>query len=330
MTRSTESRKQAEKREDKAIDADLPPSLESLWRMVKLAYAIEPRLLVASLLMTLAVALPQALVGLWLAVLVDGVNDGAATRVRVAALGLALSATLLWWLQGRLRPAQPPVPRRVSIAMEPTSPSCTPRSRPSPTRNDASTWTGSRCCAGTPSAWTTCSCRVLHPGWVLRLASSTVLLDPGAPGARAAGCFALPTVRRRDLAPGVERAVEARRPARAAGRHLFVLGTTAPPGKEVRVTGNGRACVRAARAEWRALVRPMRRARWATACGHAWPGRLRLGLRRRDRVRPRVIDAPPGDVLLVLVAGSQLSQYVGAPSASSASCAASGWTSRAG
>ena len=74
MTRSTETRRQKEKREDKATDADLPPSLESLWRMIKLAYAIEPRLLVASLLMTLAVALPQSLVGLWLALLVDGVE----------------------------------------------------------------------------------------------------------------------------------------------------------------------------------------------------------------------------------------------------------------
>ena len=41
---------------------DLPPALESLWRMVKLAYRVEPRLLSVSLAMTLFTALPQALI----------------------------------------------------------------------------------------------------------------------------------------------------------------------------------------------------------------------------------------------------------------------------
>ena len=65
MSRSTEKREQ--KRTERERDADLPPALESLWRMIKLAYRIEPRLLVVSLVMTVAVALPSSLVGLWLA-----------------------------------------------------------------------------------------------------------------------------------------------------------------------------------------------------------------------------------------------------------------------
>ena len=56
-----------------AADSDLPPSLSSLWRMVKLGYAAEPKLLSASLAMTVAMALPDALVALWLKLLADGV-----------------------------------------------------------------------------------------------------------------------------------------------------------------------------------------------------------------------------------------------------------------
>ena len=59
---------------------DLPPALESLWRMMKLAYRVEPRLLSLSLAMTLFTALPQALIGLWLAILVDGVRTTTAGR----------------------------------------------------------------------------------------------------------------------------------------------------------------------------------------------------------------------------------------------------------
>ena len=93
MTTSTERRSRKER------DADLPPALSSLWRMTKLAYSIEPRLLVVSIAMTLALALPQSLIGLWLAVLVDGLHDHDRSNVYLAAAGLAVSATLMWWLQ---------------------------------------------------------------------------------------------------------------------------------------------------------------------------------------------------------------------------------------
>ena len=59
--------------------------------------------------------------------------------------------------------------------------------------------------------------------------------------------FALPTVMSASWRPGIERAAEERgAPHNRLARHLFVLGTTAPPGKEVRVTGIGAALVDAA------------------------------------------------------------------------------------
>ena len=48
-------------------------------------------------------------------------------------------------------------------------------------------------------------------------------------------------------------------------RHLFVLGTTAPPGKELRVTGNGAALAERRRAEWQQVYGPLARSKWATA-----------------------------------------------------------------
>ncbi len=316
MSRSTERRKQKEKREDKATDADLPPSLESLWRMVKLAYAIEPRLLVASLVMTLAVALPQSLVGLWLALLVDGVNDGAETRVRVAALGLALSATLLWWLQVVFDRLSRRFRDRVSIALEAhvaelhatVATIAHQERREHMDRLEVLR----RHTFGLDHLFMSLFSTL---GWVLRLAIVEVLLMTQVhPALGLLVLFAVPTVVAATWRPGIEQAVR-RRVAQheRRARHLFVLGTTAPPGKELRVTGNGAALAERRRAEWRTLYRPMARAKWGTALWSslAWAV-FGLGYVGAVVFTASIIDASAGDVVLVLVVGSQLSQFVGA------------------
>ena len=48
---------------------DLPPGLQSMWRLVKLGYSAEPKLLVFAFAMVLFAALPDALLALWLALL---------------------------------------------------------------------------------------------------------------------------------------------------------------------------------------------------------------------------------------------------------------------
>ena len=80
--------------------------------MTKFAYQIEPRLLVVSLVMTVAVALPSSLVGLWLArARRRRRRTTRGRKVIAAALALAASATLLWWLQVVFDRLQPTVPR---------------------------------------------------------------------------------------------------------------------------------------------------------------------------------------------------------------------------
>ena len=77
---------------------DLPAAVPSMIRVVKHGYHAEPRLLWASLAMTTLEALPDVLVGIWLALVTDGLVHHHETRLYVGAAGLAVSATLMWAL----------------------------------------------------------------------------------------------------------------------------------------------------------------------------------------------------------------------------------------
>ena len=64
----------------------MPPALSSMIRVVRLGYRAEPRLLLASLAMTLLQALPDVLVALWLALITDGLVHHHHTRLLVGAV----------------------------------------------------------------------------------------------------------------------------------------------------------------------------------------------------------------------------------------------------
>ena len=126
--------------------------------------------------------------------------------------------------------------------------------------------------------------------------------------------FALPTVLASTWRPGVERTVEER--GAQVGRlaqHLFLTATTASPGKEVRVTGIGPRLVTQRREAWERWYGPVSAARWGSAAWHtlAWAifGCAYVGA---VVFVTSVLEAPPGDLLLVLAAGARLSAYIGA------------------
>ncbi|HEX4352886.1 MAG TPA: hypothetical protein VHZ95_08235, partial [Polyangiales bacterium] len=96
----------------------LPPAIESLWRMLKLGYRAEPRLLVSSLAMTLFTALPDALIALWLKLLADGLAHGDRNALFIAAIGIGVSATLTWYLKVVLDRMSRRFRDRLSIALE--------------------------------------------------------------------------------------------------------------------------------------------------------------------------------------------------------------------
>ena len=153
-------------------------------------------------------------------------------------------------------------------------------------------------------------------GWILRLGVTVALLVSIHPA-----LVLLARVRAADgadldvAAGGRARAPRsaARRPSRLA-RHLFTIATTAPPGKEVRVTGIGERLVAERRAAWERWYGPVAAARWGSArCGTRWPGRSSgAPTSARSCSWPSGSRAPPGDVLLVLAAGARLSAYIGA------------------
>ena len=137
-------------------------------------------------------------------------------------------------------------------------------------------------------------------------------VDPPALALLAA--FALPTVFASTWRPGVERTVEEQvAPFSRLARHLFATATTAPPGKEVRVTGIGDRLVADRRAAWEQWYGPVAAARWGSALWHTlgWTV-FGLGFVAAVLFATLVIHATPGNVLLVLAAGSRLSAYIGA------------------
>ena len=151
-------------------------------------------------------------------------------------------------------------------------------------------------------------------GWILRLGVTLALIGSIHPALALLAVFALPTVLTSTWRPGVERAAEEQAAsANRLARHLFEVATTAPPGKEVRVTQIGPRLVSRRRAAWERWYIPVAAARQRSAVWHAL-GWAIFGVAYVGGVVfvVSVLRARPGDVLLVLAAGARLSAYIGA------------------
>src|SRR6478752_2771748 len=102
---------------ERAIEP-LPPALSSMWRLCKLGYRHEPRLMAASFVLSQLAALPDALLALWLMLLGRGVLEHRPGLVRAAALGLGLSAAATWLLRTVSTRVQRRFRDRVTVALE--------------------------------------------------------------------------------------------------------------------------------------------------------------------------------------------------------------------
>ena len=151
-------------------------------------------------------------------------------------------------------------------------------------------------------------------GWLFRLAITAVLLASIHPALVLLMLFALPAFWVSTWRPAVERRVEESVIANTRlGRHLFVLGTTAPPAKEVRVTNTGQWLVAERRAAWDRYYVPVARVRWVTAAWHTMAWAVFAGAYVSAIVWVASgLDRGVGDVVLVLAAGTRLARYVGA------------------
>jgi ATP-binding cassette subfamily B protein len=80
-------------------DADeLPAARPSVVRAVRLAYRAEPRLLLVTAVLGVASFVPEALSAVWLALLLAGLSSAQRGLLLVAAIGLACSAPLRWFI----------------------------------------------------------------------------------------------------------------------------------------------------------------------------------------------------------------------------------------
>jgi len=298
-----------------SLTNDLPPALPSMWRALKRGYEAEPMLLSVSFGLSLLAALPDALLALWFKFLADGVLGGRRGLVVIAAVGLGVSATATWFLRVISDRTQRRFRDQVGIALEShvaqlQASVATIEHHERPEVLDRLAMLRNQIFVLDHmymSVFSTC-------GWILRLAVTLALLVSIHPALALLAVFALPTVLTSTWRPGVERAAEERgTSANRLARHLFDLATTAPPGKEVRVTQIGDRLVSQRREAWERWYGPVAAARRSSAVWHAL-GWATFGAAYVAAVVfvSSVLAARPGDVLLVLAAGARLSAYIGA------------------
>ena len=293
----------------------LPPALSSMWRLCKLGYRHEPRLMLASFALSQLAALPDALLALWLMLFGKGYLQHRPGLMKGAAIGLGVSAAATWFLRTVSTRVQRRFRDKVTIALEShvarlqaTVATLAHHERPeyldrlSMLRNQVFVLDHMYM-----SVFSTL-------GWILRLGVTMALLASIHPALLLLAVFALPTVLTSGWRPAVERIAQERgAQTNRLARHLFTIATTAPPGKEVRVTGIGERLVRDRRAAWNRWYAPVAATRWGSACWHAL-GWAVFGLAYVGAVVyvSSYLRAPASAVLLVLAAGARLSGYIGA------------------
>jgi len=293
----------------------LPPALRSMWRLCKLGYRHEPGLMAAAFVLSLVAALPDALLALWLKLLGNGLIEHRATLVRVAAVGLGVSAAGSWLLDTVSARVQRRFRDKVTIALE----SHVARLQASVStiaHHERPEYLDRLAMLRTQvfvldhmylSVFSTCA-------WILRLGVTIALLMAIHPALAALAVFALPTVLTSTWRPAIERRAQERgAQAMRLARHLFTTATTAPPGKEVRLTGIGPRLQTGRREKWEEWYGPVASARWGSAIWHTLAWTVFGGAYVGAVVFVAAwLGRPAGDVLLVLAAGSRLSAYIGA------------------
>src|ERR1700731_3760256 len=208
--------------------APLPPALSSMWRLCKLGYRSEPRLMLAAFVLSQFAALPDALLALWLMLLGKGVVEHRTGMVQGAAIGLGVSVAATWFLRTVSTRVQRRFRDKVTIALEShvarlqaSVATVAHQERPeyldrlSMLRNQVFVLYHMYM-----SLFSTC-------GWILRLAVTVALLMSVHPALILLALFALPTVLTSTWRPAVERSAQERgAPANRLSRPPFHTAPT--------------------------------------------------------------------------------------------------------
>ena len=286
-----------------------------MWRLCKLGFRHEPSLMFWAFGLSMLAALPDSLLALWLKLLGDGILQNDVLLLRGAAIALGVSASATWFLRTISTRVQRRFRDRVTIALEShvarlQASVATIAHQERPDYLDRLAVLRDQVFVLDHmymSLFSTC-------GWILRLGVTVALLASIHPALVLLAVFALPTVLTSAWRPAVERIAQERgAQSNRLARHLFTLATTAPPGKEVRVTGIAERLITERRDAWERWYGPVAATRWGSAAWHtlAWAvfGAAYVGA---VVFVASVLGASAGAVLLVLAAGARLSAYIGA------------------
>jgi len=294
--------------------SDLPPPWTALVRTLRFAYQVEPRLLGLAGVMTLFNALPSSLAALWLKLLADGLRNADRPLVLGAAIGLGASATLTWFLQIVFDRTQRRFRDRLAIQLEARvaqlqASIATIEHQERPEYLDRLQVLRDHVFALDHLFLSL----FFTLGYIVRLAVTLTLLGSVHPLLLLIVVFALPPVWVGSTRPLIERAVEERHAlTRRHIQHLLLLGPSAGSGKELRIAHlHGFIAERITQAmnTWYAAISSARfqSALWKSGAWAVFGAAYVAGIIYVAKYRNS-----PGALLLVLVAGSQLSQYVGA------------------
>jgi ATP-binding cassette, subfamily B, bacterial len=294
--------------------AELPSPIRALWGSLRLGYRAEPLLLLIAGATTILAAVPDALFAVGLKLLASAVIEGETDPILVASLVLALLATGGWLLKTVSERVNRKFADRSTIVIEShvarlQASVATIEHHERPDYLD-------RLSVLRDQVFTLnhiYSALFTTAGAVLRLVVTVGLLMSVHPVLVVLGLLAIPTVWASSWRSGVERVVEERgAQSFRRARHFFLLGTTAPAGKEIRIGRVQDRLVEGRRRSWDDRFRPMVRARWTSAAWQAATWALfGAGYVGGIVYVASTLGRPPGDVLLVLIAGSRLSAYVG-------------------
>jgi len=260
-------------------------------------------------------SLPDALLALWLMLLGKGVLEHRPGLVEATAVGLGLSAAATWLLRTVSTRVQRRFRDKVTIALEAhvarlQASIATIAHQESPEYLDRLSMLRNQVFVLDHMYVSLFSTL----GWILRLGVTLALLASVHPALLLLAVFAVPTVLTSTWRPEIERAAQERgAQANRLARHLFVIATTAPPGKEVRVTGIGERLVKERRAAWERGYGPVAVARRGSALWHALAWAV-FGLAYVGAVVfvSAGLGRSASALLLVLAAGARLSAYIGA------------------
>jgi ATP-binding cassette subfamily B protein len=285
------------------------------WRSLRLAYRAEPRLLIASFVLTAISWVPLAVVALWLKLLADGAVARNDRQIVVAAAGLAGSVALGWLLRTVSARVDMVMRLRTTVAIE----SHVARLQAAVVNLELS-----------ERSEYLDRLQLLRDqvflldhmygalmgtvGLVVMLAVTIGLLVSIHPALALLAVFAIPAAASGSWRAGAERrARDLSAPHIRLSRHLLDLGTSPAAGKEIRVSRTGEHLTAQRRAAWLASFQILSQARWVSTLWHAGAWLLfsaaYIGAVGLAAIRLR---ATPGAILLVLAAGGSLARYLAA------------------